>query len=624
LKNPCILILDFGGQYTQLICRRIRDLGVYSEIRPFDISAHDLRAEKPRGIILSGGPESVLAEGAPKPDQGILDLGIPILGICYGMQWIHQSLGGAFLPPGSRGEYGATDLEVNPESDLFAGMTSTLSVWMSHGDCVDENQVGHTGRVVAKTGSHVAGLQWDSNQAYGVQFHPEVSHCEGGQQILQNFLKGICGCERDWTMSGFLEQTRLSIQGSVGDRKVLSFVSGGVDSTFVTVLLGKTPGIEVHAVYIDALMRKGETEEVISSLKEAGIENLLVMRARDRFIETLESIQEPEAKRKAVGELFGTLQQEACETLGLDPEVTVLAQGTLYTDLIESGEGIGKKAHTIKSHHNVGCEFIEKLKQRGQIVEPARWIFKDEVRKAAAELGLPRSIVERQPFPGPGMAIRIVSSNPDWLTEEYFKENERLRAYCSERGMEGSLLPVKTVGVQGDSRTYRFAALLRGEDDWTKIRSLAAQVPSDFDCVNRIVLDLGEAGSREISAAAKTETKVDRKNLELLEEIDFFGRGFLRDKGFEKNISQTIFVLFGADPYEKSLPSVALRAVKTLDFMTVTPVSVCQEREMGEISDGQVTWESLRELGKEILDRFEVGCFVLDVTDKPPATTCWE
>jgi len=621
--HPSILILDFGGQYTQLICRRIRELGVYSEIRPYHTPAGEIENLSPLGIILSGGPESVFLEESPKPDPGIMGLEVPILGICYGMQWLHFHFGGTFLSA-DKGEYGAQKMEIHPESRLLRNLGSELRVWMSHGDSVDPQAMETSARITARTGQCVAAVEWTQHQAYGVQFHPEVSHCEGGNQILENFTLEICRCERNWSMAAYLDETRKSISSEFKNSKVLSFVSGGVDSTFVTVLLASIPGVEVFAVYIDALMRKGETEEVVELLEHSGIRNLTIIRAQERFLKALEGLVEPEAKRKAVGELFGKLQQEACDSLGLDPHDTLLAQGTLYTDLIESGKGVGKKAHVIKSHHNVGCEFIERLKERSQIIEPARSIFKDEVRAAAAELGLPEKIVRRQPFPGPGMAIRIVSSNPDWIDDEFIENHGRLDRFCQNFGCRGSLLPVKTVGVQGDQRTYRFAAMIQGSRDWDCLSRLASDIPSEFSFINRVVFESEEEPGEPLLCASIPQTRVDKTHLQLLQDIDAFGREFLSQRRFEKGISQTIFVLIGADPFHTGRPGVVLRAVSTQDFMTVSPVRLLLERELSSGRNGEISWECFLELRREILSRFSIGAFFLDLSEKPPATTCWE
>jgi len=358
-----ILVIDFGGQYTQLIAKAIRSLGVYSEIVPHTIKADQIRAE---GIVLSGGPESVYEKNAPTLDPGIFKLGIPVLGICYGMHLIHKEFGG-LIKASKKKELGETWIDVDTTSDLFCGLPSSLLSWMSHGDSVVQPADGFS--VLAKSSDCIASIACEN--IYGVQFHPEVTHMPQGEKIIHNFVHKICRCDANWNMKDYMEKTLEEIRQKLsGQDSILSFVSGGVDSSFVTILLSKLSKTRIYPVYIEAFQRKGETEEVERSLKEAEVENLLVYRVQDRFIEAVRNIQDPEEKRKAIGEEFGKIQQEICMELNLDPKHTFLAQGTLYTDLIESGKGVGKIAHTIKSHHNVGCPFIDSLKKEKKLIEP--------------------------------------------------------------------------------------------------------------------------------------------------------------------------------------------------------------------------------------------------------------
>jgi GMP synthase (glutamine-hydrolysing) len=631
MRTGGIVILDFGGQYTQLIARAIRRLEVFSEIMPHDISLALLEEMSPVGIILSGGPESVYEPEAPSLDSQILDSGIPILGICYGMQWINHTLGGGMIRSAEASkEYGETSIQIDLTSPLFQGLDSESLVWMSHGDSVDESSLGAGMRVIARSQHHVAAISHFERPLYGVQFHPEVSHSSQGEAILNHFLCRVCQAKKNWTPSAFLEEARKIIQQTVGERSVLSFVSGGVDSTFVTALLGKTSGIgSVFAVYIEALMRKGEGEEVERLLLESGVESFTRVDATERFLEVLKGVQDPEEKRKRIGNLFGRIQQEVSLSLGLDPETTILAQGTLYTDRIESGKAGGGKAHLIKSHHNVGCEFIDNLQKKGQIVEPNRLIFKDEVREAARALGLPEEVTERQPFPGPGLGIRIVNSRQEWIGQNFEALNLKVKKMALAEGVDGAVLPIKTVGVQGDARSYAFTAILRAkgnaggsENDWETFRHLAKKIPGELLEVNRVVIDLSPGFQKEFNPAIVL-TPIDLRNFSLLQEIDHFGRDFIEAES--EGIAQSIFILFGADPFGQGLPGVALRAVVTQDFMTVTPVRAIHHKSTQiQNPEGTIPWDCLEKLGEEILERFEVGCFVYDITDKPPATTCWE
>lgn len=624
-----ILVLDFGGQYTQLIARAVRRLNVYCEIFDHDIEPSNFKENPPQGIILSGGPESVNAQDAPRPRDEILNSGIPILGICYGMQYLNVFFGGNMVQPEDKlDEYGEVDITVNSGHVLYRGLKDNIQSWMSHGDSVDEDAIAKGFQVTARTENHVASFYDPERKIYGVQFHPEVSHMPQGVEIIRRFLFDVCEMEENWNMSSFLDWARKDIQETVGKRDVLSFVSGGVDSSFVSLLLNQVEDIgKVHSVYIEALMRKGEREEVESSLILAGLDNLKIVHATDRFVKALEGQTEPEAKRKIVGNLFGEIQEEVCRELNLDPEQTVLAQGTLYTDLIESGKGVGKKAHNIKSHHNVGCEFIDRLKAAGQIVEPNRFIFKDEVRLAAQELGLPDAIALRQPFPGPGMAIRIVHGDPEWVDSKFEAQQEEVRNFCLEYDYQATLLPVKTVGVQGDARTWRYALMLTGKPAWKKLRKLSRKLTSNFDFVNRIVFNLKQ-DAPPTKACPAIGTTVDSQNLSLIQEADAIGREILEKFDYQRKIAQSIFVLFGADPYHLGKRSIAIRTVITDDFMTVSPAVPLKEQEMIACARSgapvNLSWTCLEEIKQQLLEKLDIGCVVYDLTDKPPATTCWE
>ncbi len=636
-----IIILDFGGQYTQLIAKRVRESFVFSEILPFSASLEEIKAKNPRGIVFSGGPSSVYEEGAPMIDKGILDLGIPVLGICYGMQTIAYSMGGELVSEGIK-EYGETEIRLI-DNILFSGLregnkknnsddencnnddangdehdSNILNVWMSHGDSVNPEKLPDGFKAVAFTSNHVAAIANDSKRIYGVQFHPEVSHTQNGSRIIDNFIHNICGCKSEWKPENVIEDCKDYIRKTVGKNDVICFVSGGVDSSFVATLLSKTEGIgNVYPIYIEGLMRKNETKEVKESLEPAGVRNLIIHRAEEEFITVTGQFYEPEEKRKAIGNLFGELQEKIAKELQLDPERTFLAQGTLYTDLIESGHGVGKNASNIKSHHNVGCEFIERLRKENRLVEPNRWMFKDEIRKVAKEIGLPENIYNREPFPGPGLAIRVVNGRKDW--EETIKKlGEKADEVARKHGLRAIVAPVKTVGVQGDHRTYSFLAVLRGERNWKNIRNAAREIPMVIDDINRVVYQISpvegennEKSSINDSEVKAIETLVDEDNIETLKEIDYKGRRILCHEGVK--LSQTIFIIFGADLNNSGKRSVALRGVFTDDFMTVRPAKAGEE----------ISWEVLDDLDKMIKEE-GCGSFVIDVTDKPPATTCWE
>ncbi len=632
--NEKILVLDFGGQYTQLIAKSVRKCNVFSEIKDCNYNIGNIIREQPKGIILSGGPDSVFETGAPYINEYLLELGIPVLGICYGMQHINHILGGGMLHGDNvEKEYGETGVYVDNNHPLFSGLEKMITGWMSHGDSVDRTRLARGFSVIAETDKHVSAIADDDRKIYGVQFHPEVTHTPKGIQIISNFAHDICKCGSEWTMGNYIQECKEYIKKTVGKNDVLCFISGGVDSTFVATVLAQTEGIgNVYALYIDALMRKGETEEVEKSLRDAGVKDLIVYRAEDEFIRAVKGMSDPEQKRKAIGNLFGKIQQEMTEKLGLNPEKIFLAQGTLYTDLIESGKGVGKKAANIKSHHNVGCEYIEKMQAKGRIVEPNRFIFKDEVRAASREIGLPPEISERQPYPGPGLGIRIVDGNPEWVNDRFYDLNDKVDLIAKENGLEGYVLPIKTVGVQGDGRTYSYLALLSGERDWRKIRETAKIIPQKIHEVNRVIYNISGKNINQGYISNLIPTTVNRGTVDLLKDVDYEGRKIIDRYGFNKDISQTIFVLFGSDMYNTGKRSVALRAVTTDDFMTVSPVEpmdinmheLAEYRKTGPPIPPRMSWECLDKIKDTLLGKYDVGAFVIDVTDKPPATTCWE
>ncbi len=609
-----ILVLDFGGQYTQLIAKAVRKCKVFSEIKDCSIDIETIKNGNYKGIILSGGPNSVYEKNAPKVDKELFNLGISILGICYGMQLTNVLLGGKIL----KGkdvvkEYGEKEINLDNKNVLFSGLEKKIIAWMSHGDSVDGKNLAKGFKIIAKTANHVAAIANDKDKIYGVQFHPEVTHTPSGLDVVSNFVHDVCGCGYEWTAKNFIEQAKNYIRETVGKNDVICFVSGGVDSSFVAKLLSETEGIgNVYNVYIGALMRKGENEEVVRNLKKAGIKNLIFKESEDRFIGVLKGVSDDIEKRNISGNLFGEIKKEVCEEYGLDPEKTFLAQGTLYTDTIESGKGVGKKASNIKPHHNVVCDFIKSFIN---LVEPNKWIFKDEIRIAGEEIGLPEIIYNRQPFPGPGGAIRIVDSNLKWINEEFFKINENVGKMAANFGLEGYALPIKTVGVQGDDRTYVYLALLRGERNWKNIREATKKIPNEISGINRVVYDINQEKNKKIYIESIISTTVNRETFDLWKDVDYDGRKIIEKYGFDKKISQTIFVLFGADIYNMGKRSVALRAVSTDDFMTVSPISPESDK---------MSWECLDNIYNVLLKEYNVGAFVIDVTDKPPATTCWE
>jgi GMP synthase (glutamine-hydrolysing) len=499
-----VVVLDYGGQYSQLIARRIRDCGVFSELLPHHVGLEEVAKRKPRGIVLSGGPASVYAPGAPRLERGLLDLGVPVLGICYGMQLLVHELGGR-VEQAEVGEFGRSDLTVSEPGVLMAGMPKQQTCWMSHRDTVFEAPAGFTA-LASSTASPVAAVENRERGIYGIQFHPEVVHTPYGQEILTRFLTEVCGCERTWSPASIAEDQIARIRKQVGDGRVVCGLSGGVDSSVAALLVHRAIGDQLTCVFVDhGLMRKDEGEQVISAFRDTFKVPLVAVDAEQRFLEKLKGVTEPEAKRKAIGaEFIRVFEEEAAKISEASP-ARYLVQGTLYSDVIESGGGTG--AATIKSHHNVGG-LPEDM--QFELVEPLRALFKDEVRAVGAELGLPERLVWRQPFPGPGLAIRVVGGEAtkqrlDVLREaDYILQDEiRKAGLYRELWQSFCVLPdVRTVGVQGDERTYGYVVVIRAvtsDDamtaDWARLpydllETIASRMINELREVNRVVLDI--------------------------------------------------------------------------------------------------------------------------------------
>ena len=501
-QNEKVLVVDFGGQYNQLVARRVRECNVYCEIVSYRVGLDAIRAQNPKGIIFTGGPNSVYVDGAPTIDPAIFDLGIPVLGLCYGFQLMTHLLGGHVCKAPER-EYGKTLVHVDTKSKVFENVSSETICWMSHNDYAETAPTGFT--ISAYTDNcPVAAIELPEKNLYGFQFHPEVLHTPEGKTMLHNFVYNVCGCKGDWEMGSFVETSVKALREKIGDGKVLCALSGGVDSSVAAAMLSKAVGKQLTCVFVDhGLLRKNEMEEVCEVFGPNGqFElNFVCVNARQRFYDKLAGVSEPEKKRKIIGEEFIRVFEEEAKKIGA---VDFLAQGTIYPDVVESG--LGGESTVIKSHHNVGG--LPDYVDFKEIVEPLRDLFKDETRQAGRELGLPEYLVSRQPFPGPGLAIRIIGEvTPDKV--KMVQEADAIwRDEIAKAGLDKSisqyyaaLTNMRSVGVMGDERTYDYAVALRAvtttdfmtaeaaEIPWDLLQTVTSRIVNEVQHVNRVLYD---------------------------------------------------------------------------------------------------------------------------------------
>ena len=499
MKNELILILDFGGQYNQLIARRVRECNVYSEVVPYNISIEKIKEKNPKGIIFTGGPASVFSEDSPKCSKEIFELGIPILGICYGMQLMTYTLGGKVAKANKR-EYGTTNVNIDNTSALFNGFDNVNGFLMSHTDYVDVvpdgfKNIGHT------SSCPNAAIENTEKNLYGIQFHPEVNNSINGTLVIKNFLFNICKCSGDWIISSFVEDSIKKLKEKIGNKKALCALSGGVDSSVAAVLLSKAIGKNLTCIFLDhGLLRKNEGNEVEEIFRNQFDINLIRVNCKDRFLNKLVGVTDPERKRKIIGEEFIRVFEEEAKKIGA---VDFLVQGTIYPDVIESGLG---KSATIKSHHNVGG--LPDYVDFKEIVEPLRMLFKDEVRKAGRELGIPEYLVSRQPFPGPGLGIRIIGAvTPEKVrivqdADYIYREEIAKAGVDKDLGQYfAALTNMRSVGVMGDERTYDYAVALRAvcttdfmtadcaQIPWDVLSTVANRIVNEVKGVNRVLYD---------------------------------------------------------------------------------------------------------------------------------------
>jgi GMP synthase (glutamine-hydrolysing) len=658
-----IALLDCGAQYTKVIDRRVRELNVDTDIFPVDVPAETLKNGGFSGIILSGGPNSVYDAGAPGCDPGIFELGLPVLGICYGMQLMNRHFGGTVLPSPSK-EYGETEISVETDCPLFDGLQAIQHVLMSHGDSVGVPAPGF--RVAGRSmDTHhepvVAVIEDAARRFYGVQFHPEVELSVNGGRMLENFLYRVCGLEGRHVLGDRLREALEAIRRQVGEKNVFVLVSGGVDSSVTAALLAKAlKPDQVYAVHIDSgLMRHRESDLVCEALKAIGLRHLERIDAEETFLNAttdidgrnvgpLREVTDPEAKRRIIGDVFYRLVTDAIRRSGLDLNETFIAQGTLRPDLIESGNrDISGTAHTIKTHHN-DVPLIREQREKGLIIEPNRDWHKDEVRKVGRMLGLPEALVTRHPFPGPGLAIRMLCADAPFFTETWEDSRQALVTLLNEEApfAKGLLLPVRSVGVQGDSRSYSHVAALRmdpaapscpsGGPGWPELRALAQKIPNRIHTVNRVALLLNDVPGQSWPERLDhvTPTRLTPERLAQLRALDHAVTEAFRREGLYEGISQLLTVLL---PVCASFPlagsaagsvstrhSVVIRAVLTSDYMTARPAPLGLEASSPSVSGLTLPLPFLRRLAEELVDSGGIDWVFYDMTGKPPATVEWE
>lgn len=584
--TPQVSVLDAGGQYCHLIARRVRELGVYADVQPCDVDPKSLRNRS--AIIISGGPSSVYEPGSPQVDGEIYKLGLPVLGICYGLQLMARSLGGT-VEKGDKGEYGQATIEVLLADRLLAGFAKTESVWMSHRDRVANLPPGF--RLMAATPTcPVAAIGDEAHNLYGVQFHPEVVHTHRGRRLLENFLFEIAECQRDWDPLQQFPEIERQVREVTGDRNVLFFASGGVDSTVAFALCLRALGPErVHAVYVDTgLMREGETEFVRATFERMAMGVFEVADARSQFLGALAGVHEPERKRHIIGEEFVRVQERILERGHFLDGHWILGQGTIYPDTIESGGT--KQADLIKTHHN-RVAGIQRLIEQNKIVEPLRDLYKDEVRVLGRTLGLPDALLDRHPFPGPGLAIRCLCA---------------AEAGVPERTSDGYIVPVRSVGVQGDSRTYR-AVLALEERPSEAVMEQATETINHLTTVNRVIALCGaHVPLREMRVLASA---LSTERLARLRAADAIVRRMSEESGFERQVWQFPVVLIPLGSADRP-DSVVLRPIHSVDGMTASAV-VMEERLLASMTE-------------QLLAIDGVAAVFYDLTHKPPATIEWE
>ncbi|MFC1691181.1 glutamine-hydrolyzing GMP synthase [Nanoarchaeota archaeon] len=594
-----ILVMDFGGQYAHLIANRIRRLNVYSEIVHNDISIDELQKPEIKGIILSGGPTSVFDDNAPKPDKKLFQLDKPILGLCYGQQLMAHELNGK-VESGKKREYGSARIDIKNKNDLFQGLNDSETVWMSHGDNVEEIPKGF--EILASTADcPVAGM--GNGKYFGLQFHPEVTHTPNGMKILENFVN-ICKAKKEWTMKNFANEKIEEIKKQANEKNVFLLVSGGVDSTVGFVLLNKALGAErVHGLHIDnGFMRKDESILVKESL--AHYPNLHIYDASDEFLDSVKDVYDPEEKRKIIGKKFVEVAHEQLKNLKLDPNKWILGQGTIYPDTIESAGT--KHAALIKTHHN-RVEEIQKLIEEGKVIEPINQLYKDEVRALGRELGIKDELIDRHPFPGPGLAVRCLCAEKEDEVENK-EELEKGISKIIKENLSFVILPLKSVGVQGDNRTYAHPCVIVGDAKWDELEEISTNITNKFKDINRVIKLIRLKGGIKRDNIKIKKAYLTEDRLDLLREADSIVNKIINEKNLLNKIWQFPVVLIPLQLSDGE--SIVLRPVYSQEAMTA------------KFADIDI--KIVEEMADKILELDGIDAVFYDITHKPPGTIEWE
>ena len=604
--HDTIAIIDFGGQYAHLIATKVRRQGVFAEILQPEDPIEAFRGHK--GIIISGSP-SLASHGEDADyNKDIYDLDIPILGFCFGHQEIAQHYGGKVIHGGR--EWGYSELQTQQSHPLFSGLSSRETVWMSHFDSVAEigpdfQEIGVTLTPDGEAEHRYAAIASDTLQRYGFQFHPEVDSTENGHKMIANFLYEICGCTSSWSMDGFIEQKEADIRKQVAGKSVFLLASGGVDSTVAAVLIGRAIGPDrLHLLHVDnGLMRKQESSNVLKLFEKLGLgTNLHFVDASERFLSALSGIVDPEAKRRIIGDTFIEVFEDQAEKIGIEEHL--LGQGTIYPDTIESGGT--KRADTIKTHHN-RVPAIEKMIGQGKVIEPLVELYKTEVRELGELLGIPREALDRHPFPGPGLGVRLLCSSGDTSTVDLSNIQTSVSEISTQLGVSGMVLPIRSVGVKADLRAYEYPVLVSGDLPWDNLIKVVSSLTAEVENINRCIWNLSD----EIPEVARPlSTTATRKRLDILREADFIVMEILKSHDLYHEIWQCPTVLLPIELDGQTGEMVIVRPIMSARGMTAVPVNLPKD--------------VLVELRTRILALSGVSSLALDITSKPPATIEWE